>query len=293
VNYYEHHLGDYMRDTAHLSMVEDGAYRRLLDAYYIKEAPIPLDHREACRLVRAQSKPERDAVQVVLKEFFQQGPDGWQHNRCDREIARFQTKRAKAQSSANARWGAKQTQSVGNANAYANASDDSMRTHDERNAHHTPDTSNQTPDTRPNTHTPGDAEVVESSAVQRVSMAGAVCVALKAAGISAVNPGHPDLAALLDAGAEVQNFLAATPGAKGKGNPFAYVLGTVKGQLETARRIAAQGRVSNPAAGLGSSGSDRRAARMAEAVPGLTTHRPPQGEIIDMEARDVTPRSLG
>lgn len=41
MNFYEHHLGDYMRDTAHLSMIEDAAYRRLLDAYYIREAPLP------------------------------------------------------------------------------------------------------------------------------------------------------------------------------------------------------------------------------------------------------------
>jgi len=27
MNYYEHHLGDYVRDTAHLSMLEDGACR--------------------------------------------------------------------------------------------------------------------------------------------------------------------------------------------------------------------------------------------------------------------------
>lgn len=139
MNYYEHHLGDYMRDTAHLSMIEDGAYRRLLDAYYIKEMPIPNEPREACRLVRAQSKPERDAVLIVLKEFFTTAADGWHHKRCDHEIARFQDKQAKAKRSAEARWDAHRTQSVGNANASANA----MRTHSEGNALQSPVTSNQ------------------------------------------------------------------------------------------------------------------------------------------------------
>lgn len=143
MNYYEHHLGDYMRDTAHLSILEDGVYRRLLDAYYIKEAPIPTDAREACRLVRAQSKQERDAVQIVLREFFDEAADGWHHKRCDREIARFRDKQAKAKSSADARWSAHRSQSEGNANASPNA----MRTHSEGNALQSPDTSNQIPNT--------------------------------------------------------------------------------------------------------------------------------------------------
>jgi uncharacterized protein YdaU (DUF1376 family) len=90
LNYYEHHLGDYLRDTAHLSMIEDGAYRRLLDAYYIREAPLPLVLRDVYRLVRASSKQDREAVETVLREFFTESPDGWRHSRCDREIAGYQ-----------------------------------------------------------------------------------------------------------------------------------------------------------------------------------------------------------
>ena len=89
MNYYEHHLGDYVRDTAHLSMLEDAAYRRLLDAYYIREAPLPTDVRDCCKLARAQSKPEREAVAYVLREFFELRDDGHHQDRCDREIARY------------------------------------------------------------------------------------------------------------------------------------------------------------------------------------------------------------
>jgi uncharacterized protein YdaU (DUF1376 family) len=147
VNYYEHHLGDYLRDTAHLSILEDGAYRRLLDAYYIREAPLPATMREVFRLVRAQSKQDREAVETVLREFFAETPDGWRHGRCDREIGRFQDKQRKARASANARWGTNQAHSEGNADAYANASPDAMRTHSEGNA---PRARPQSPDTRPN-----------------------------------------------------------------------------------------------------------------------------------------------
>lgn len=89
MNYYEHHLGDYDSATAHLSWLEDCAYRRMLCLYYRTEAPLPVDVKQVCRLVRASSKPERDAVQQVLTEFFEQADDGWHNTRCDEDIAAF------------------------------------------------------------------------------------------------------------------------------------------------------------------------------------------------------------
>ena len=41
MNYYPFHLGDYAAHTAHLEPMEDLAYRRMLDAYYLREAPLP------------------------------------------------------------------------------------------------------------------------------------------------------------------------------------------------------------------------------------------------------------
>lgn len=88
MNYYNHHIGDYAKDTAHLSMMEDGAYRRLIDICYASEKPLPLESRAVYRLARAQSKAERDAVDVVLREFFDRRDDGWHQKRCDEEIAK-------------------------------------------------------------------------------------------------------------------------------------------------------------------------------------------------------------
>lgn len=100
MNYYEHHLGDYDGATAHLSWSEDCAYRRLICTYYRNEGPIPADIKQACRLVRAASKSERDAVQQVLSEFFELRDDGWHHKRCDEELGRYREKSAKARASA-------------------------------------------------------------------------------------------------------------------------------------------------------------------------------------------------
>lgn len=92
MNYYEHHIGDYDANTAHLSWLEDMAYTRLLRLYYRKESQIPADIAQACRLVRATSKDERKAVETVLHEYFELREDGWHQCRCDEEIAKYQSK---------------------------------------------------------------------------------------------------------------------------------------------------------------------------------------------------------
>ena len=66
MHYYQHHIGDYAQATAHLSMLEDAAYSRMLRWYYAEEKPLPADAAAVCRLVRATSKQEREAVEVVL-----------------------------------------------------------------------------------------------------------------------------------------------------------------------------------------------------------------------------------
>ncbi|QHJ00094.1 DUF1376 domain-containing protein [Xylophilus rhododendri] len=88
MNFYPHHIGDYLTATAHLSWLEDCAYRRLLDVYYSREQAIPAEIPKACRLVRASSKDERAAVDTVLNEFFRLTDAGWIHSRCEVEIVK-------------------------------------------------------------------------------------------------------------------------------------------------------------------------------------------------------------
>ncbi|MGL4649549.1 MAG: YdaU family protein [Caldilineaceae bacterium] len=135
MNYYERHIGDYLKDTAHLSLLEHGVYGRLLDVYYTREGAIPAAQVE--RLVGARTKDEKAALAVVLSEFFDLVCEHYTHSRCEREIARLNDKRCKAAASANARWSKQGSQTERNANA--------MRTHSEGNApsHQTPDTSHQ------------------------------------------------------------------------------------------------------------------------------------------------------
>lgn len=88
MNYYERHVGDYLKDTAHLSLLEHGIYGRLLDVYYTREAALPAE--QVARLIGARSKDERAALEIVLQEFFALEEDGWHQSRCDSEIAIYQ-----------------------------------------------------------------------------------------------------------------------------------------------------------------------------------------------------------
>jgi uncharacterized protein YdaU (DUF1376 family) len=89
VNYYEHHIGDYAEATAHLSLLEDAVYSRLLRKYYATEQPLPADLKKVQRLVGARSKDELAAVVTVLEDFFTLEEDGYHNARCDREIDAF------------------------------------------------------------------------------------------------------------------------------------------------------------------------------------------------------------
>ena len=48
MNYYERHLGDYSKDTAHLTMLEDGAYLLLIMDYWTN-GPLPDDDAALAR----------------------------------------------------------------------------------------------------------------------------------------------------------------------------------------------------------------------------------------------------
>lgn len=108
VKYYQRHIGDYIRDTAHLSLLEHGIYSRLLDLYYSRECPLPVDAVD--RLVGVRTPAEKKALENVLHEFFENDDgNGWRNRRADLEIAKAADFMAKAKESgkhgASKRWG--------------------------------------------------------------------------------------------------------------------------------------------------------------------------------------------
>lgn len=102
MNYYPFHVGDYAVDTRYLTLMQDLAYRRLIDLYYTRELPIPLDVEEAARKI-GMTEHVGD-VQLVLRDFFQQAEDGYRHKRCDEEIATYKAKAERARAANHRRW---------------------------------------------------------------------------------------------------------------------------------------------------------------------------------------------
>jgi uncharacterized protein YdaU (DUF1376 family) len=132
MHYYQHHIGDYRKDTSHLSLLEHGIYRQLLDLYYISEKPLDA---KALRLICARTEEEQALTLQLLDEFFTKKGDKYYHSRCDAEIICYHGKKTKAKASAEIRW---------NKNKYlqdANA----LQSDSERNANHKPLTNNHKP----------------------------------------------------------------------------------------------------------------------------------------------------
>jgi len=90
MHYYQFNIGDYKSHTEHLSDLEDLAYRRMLDWYYLHETPLPKDVEQIARLIRM--RPHTDCIAVILREYFQETPEGWTSRRADLEIEHYRSK---------------------------------------------------------------------------------------------------------------------------------------------------------------------------------------------------------
>jgi hypothetical protein len=107
-----------------------------------------------------------------------------------------------------------------------------MRTHSEGNALQTPDTRHQTPDKARALLPDGELPAPSPTA------AGAICRAMKQAGLSATNPGDPRLLALLEQGATEAEFAGIAAEAVAKAKGWAWVLHVLQARRSEAAAIA-------------------------------------------------------
>jgi uncharacterized protein YdaU (DUF1376 family) len=101
MHYYQFHIGDYKSHTHHLSLLEDLAYRRLLDFYFLHENPIK--HRDIARQIGMREHEED--VMTVLNEFFLSTPEGFVNPRADKEIKQYKEFSVAGKRGAAKRWG--------------------------------------------------------------------------------------------------------------------------------------------------------------------------------------------
>lgn len=253
MHYYSFNIGDYTSHTAHLTPLEDIAYRRLLDLYYQTESPISKDLKAVCRHVRMRDNEAE--VALMLSEFFSETDDGWVSHRCEREIADYKQKAGAAR--INGRKGGrpkKQTQTQqepGNNPAgfssFSNGNPD--QTQDEPSEkltiNHKPITNNQEPipPIAPDGggvgfDLPEPHDLPRQQGGNGHPLAGVVCKAIKLTGIGLVNPGHPKLNALLHGGVSVEQVVDACRRAVDKRKTFTYALGILEREEADARSVA-------------------------------------------------------
>lgn len=95
MHYFQFNIGDYASHTRHLSLLEDLAYRRLLDVYYLKDGILVGSAPEVARQIGMRDHIAE--VEQVLQDFFiANNEGGWNHTRCDAEITHFRDKSLKA-----------------------------------------------------------------------------------------------------------------------------------------------------------------------------------------------------
>lgn len=90
MNFFKLYIGDYQRDTAHLSVTEHGAFMLMLQHYYATEKPLPVG-KALHRMLRATDKAERAAIDAVASQFWRTTEAGLVNDRADEEITKAAT----------------------------------------------------------------------------------------------------------------------------------------------------------------------------------------------------------
>jgi uncharacterized protein YdaU (DUF1376 family) len=258
VNYFELYPGDYLRDTTRLTLIEHGAYLRLLMAYYAEETPLPAEYSELYVIVSAVSAADKAAVKKVADRFFPVDEDGSRHNgRADDEIAKAAERMEGAESRKSNDALRKQRSREYRSKLFAElrlvgiVPDGTLpmadlkalhAKHVTRTGHVTSgvtvrdksrdidcdNTGNQTPD--PTSHVSVGKTEASAEISNAGTPAGSACVLMRQAGCVRVNPSHPALLAALDEGVtpETLRDTAAEGISLGKNDPFAWAIQTAR-----------------------------------------------------------------
>ena len=87
VHYYQHHIGDFIKDTSYLTNEEVGIYLKLIWLYYDTEQPLPDDR--TILSVKVGCRGLELLLGNILQLFFTKKGGFWHHTRCDQEIAHY------------------------------------------------------------------------------------------------------------------------------------------------------------------------------------------------------------
>ena len=89
MNFYRLFPGDYIADTSQLSLAEHGAYMLMLHFFYHTERPLP-EGIKLYRLLRCETKADREAVDVVVGQYWVPTQEGLVNRKAVDELTRAQ-----------------------------------------------------------------------------------------------------------------------------------------------------------------------------------------------------------
>jgi uncharacterized protein YdaU (DUF1376 family) len=136
MHYYQFNIKDYSFATLRMTLIEDLAFRRMLDLFYESEKALPHELKRIAKLIGMIEHQEE--IRSVLNEFWEETENGWVNSRAKKEIEKYQTRASTAR--ANGKKGGrpqkpKKTKSVNLANPEKS----------ESKANHKPITNNHKP----------------------------------------------------------------------------------------------------------------------------------------------------
>jgi uncharacterized protein YdaU (DUF1376 family) len=89
MHYYQHHIGDFIKDTSFLTNEEIGIYLKLIWLYYDSEKPLPNSLFELG--MKTGTRDNQEVLEGLLGMFFVLDEQNkcWHHTRCDKELQHY------------------------------------------------------------------------------------------------------------------------------------------------------------------------------------------------------------
>lgn len=253
MNYYDHHIGDYVKKTSHLSPAALGVYQRFIDWCYAHEKALPLRMKDLYQIAHAMTKTDREAVDRAL-ELFEMTENGYEQPRIASEISSYLDKKperaAKKLVNAARQQRYREIRSelykilalakihvpfdIPNSQLEGICLANGLNLSQLETRDVTPEVTRDVPiKPAPNPQSPQERY---STAVAVSQRCGRLARLAMQAGVSSVNPSDPRLASLLDAGLTDLEMQIAAAEAAAKSKGWSWLLATIKGRRDDASR---------------------------------------------------------
>ena len=142
MHYFQFNIGDYASHTSRLTPLEDLAYRRMLDLYYLNEQPLNGCVTDVARELGLSEHVSE--VKYVLEKFFTESETGFSQKRIDLEIKKYKSNAKNKSKAGKASAKARQVKASSKVTGVKQALN-TTSTDEQLNINHKPITINQEP----------------------------------------------------------------------------------------------------------------------------------------------------